>query len=297
MPKSELRKLILAKSIFLHGCTHANARDEVSRILAIHHFDFAVEMILKCLAVKYNIVFSSRQEFRFKDLWNEIDQQNINLPLKSRIFELHDVRNLVQHAGIIPSFEDVIMFKGYVETFLEDVIKRAFGISFDELTLAQLIENVKLRKIVQKAEELFREGKYKECILACDEALIKATFDIADIFSKAGMLTGYWGAGNELKNVINKDYAEKYRGKEFYTLARDLSKAILQIGQATTCMQFLDEHRAKFLKFRELVSTLEEIPAEELKEKARFSLNFVIELILKWQEEDMLHSSSKGGSS
>ena len=162
MTESELRKLILAKSVFLHGCIHANAKDEVSRMLAIHHFDFAVEMILRCIATKYNIVSSSRQEFHFKDLWNEIVRKDVKLPLKSRMFELQDVRNLVQHAGVIPSFEDVTMFKGYVETFLEDIIKREFDISFDELSLAQLIENVELRRVMRRAEELFKEGNYKK---------------------------------------------------------------------------------------------------------------------------------------
>ena len=297
MTESELRKLILAKSVFLHGCIHANAKDEVSRMLAIHHFDFAVEMILRCIATKYNIVSSSRQEFHFKDLWNEIVRKDVKLPLKSRMFELHDVRNLVQHAGVIPSFEDVTMFKGYVETFLEDIIKREFNISFDELSLAQLIENVELRRVMRRAEELFKEGNYKKCILECDKALIKATFDIADIFGKAGMLTGYFGAGDELKNVISKGYAEKYKGKEFYALAKDLSKAILQVAQAATGMQFFDEFRVRFLVFRELINNLEVIREEELKEKARFSLNFVTELILKWQEEGMIRSSVEEASS
>jgi hypothetical protein len=168
-------------------------------LLAVHHFDLSVEMMLKCIAVKHNIVSSVKQEFKFKGLWDEITKKGIKLPLKSEIFKLHDERNLVQHAGIVPSLEDVLNFKGYVEGFLEQVIEQEFGISFKELSLAQLIENKELRKIVQNAENLFEGEKYKECILECDEALIKASFDVADIFRKAGALTGYFGAREELK--------------------------------------------------------------------------------------------------
>lgn len=294
MSDSELRKLILVKSVFLHGCTHANAKDEVSRMLAIHHFDFAVEMMLRSVAVKYNIVSSPRKDFYFRDLWNEIVQRNIKLsPLKNEMIKLHEMRNLVQHAGIVPSFEDVTKFRASVEIFLKNITEKEFDILFDELSLAQLIENIELREIIKKAEKLFKERNYKECILTCDEVLIKATFDIADIFSKAGMLTGYFGAGKELMNIINKDYAERYRGKEFYTLAKDLCKAILRVGQAATGMQFFDEFRGRFLEFRELVNKLEKIPEKDLKEKARFSLNFVIELILKWQEEGIISSYTK----
>ncbi len=290
MLESELKKLILAKGIFLHGCTHATAKDEVSRCLAIHHFDFAVEMVLKSIAVKKNILTSSRRDLDFKKLWSKITEKGIDLPLRMRMFDLHDLRNLIQHAGTVPSLEDVTNFKGYVESFLEQVVKNEFSVAFDELSLACLIHNPKLKKLLQEAESLFKEGKYKECISMCDEALIRATFEIGDIFSKAGMLTGYFGASDELKKVLSKDYAEKYKGKEFYEAIKELSRAILQVGQASTGMQFLDEFRAKFLKFRELINALDRRTDEELKEDAQFSLDFVTTLLLKWQEEGVLSS-------
>jgi len=202
MLESELKKLILAKGIFLHGCTHATAKDEVSRCLAIHHFDFAVEMVLKSIAVKKNILTSSRRDLDFKKLWSKITEKGIDLPLRMRMFDLHDLRNLIQHAGTVPSLEDVTNFKGYVESFLEQVVKNEFSVAFDELSLACLIHNPKLKKLLQEAESLFKEGKYKECISMCDEALIRATFEIGDIFSKAGMLTGYFGASDELKKSL-----------------------------------------------------------------------------------------------
>jgi len=101
----EIRRLVLAKKLYLHGCSHASAKDEVSRMLAIHHFDNAIEIVLKCVATKCGGVSSSRQEYRFKDLWNEIVQQGMDLPLKDQIFSLHDLRNLIQHQGDIPSWK------------------------------------------------------------------------------------------------------------------------------------------------------------------------------------------------
>ncbi len=35
---SEIRRLILAKGVYSHGCKHAMNKDDVSRLLAIHHF-------------------------------------------------------------------------------------------------------------------------------------------------------------------------------------------------------------------------------------------------------------------
>ena len=291
MSQVELRKLALAKYIFLHGCSHVNNRDEISRMLAIHHFDFAVEMVLKAIALKHNIIMSSKQDPRFKDLWNQLTQIGIKLPLKNEMFALHDERNLVQHSGIIPSFEAVTRFEASTERFLKDVIEDEFNISFDELSFSQLIANDRLRKLVEKAEKLFAAGKYKDCILACDEALIEAVFNAGDIFGKAGMLAGYFSMpGNEFIRIINEDYAEKYRDKDFYTPIKDLSRAIVQLARAATTMQFLDEYRVKFIKFRSMVENLEQIPEVKLEKEARSALNFVTGLILKWQEEGVISS-------
>jgi len=293
---SEIRRLVLAKGVYLHGCTHARNKDEVSRLLAIHHFDFTVEMVLKCLATKYSVLDSARQELRFKDLWNEIVNNGPKLPLKKQIFDLHDVRNLAQHAGVVPPYEEVIKFKGFVEDFLNIVVESEFGIKFDELSLAKLVENEQLKNKIREAEQALSKENYEECISKCADALIDATFDIGDIFGKAGILTGYFGADKELINVVSNNYAEKYKDKEFYELAKELSKAIHQLGMASTGMQFLDEYRIDFIKFMRILNQVSNASKEELKDWAYFSINFVTNLILKWQEEGLLTNHlSRGG--
>lgn len=84
---------------------------------------------------------------------------------------------------------------------------------YEELFLSQLIENENLKQQLLKVEEAFEKEDYKTCIGLCDEALVSATFEEADIFLNAGMLTGYWGASEELRTVLKQDYLEKYRGK------------------------------------------------------------------------------------
>jgi hypothetical protein len=284
----DIRRLILAKKLYLHGCSHSFKKDEISRMLAIHNFDNAIEMILKCIATKYNIVSSSKREFKFKDLWDEIQKKDINLPLKDQLFCLHDQRNIVQHQGDVPSLEAIIKYKGYVEDFFSEITKKEFGVSYDKLYLSELIENNKLREKIQKAEKAFGDEKYKRCIELCDDAFIAATFEEGDVISIAGMLTGYWSAGDELKKVISNNYVEEFKEKDFYSFAKDISKAILQLGQASTTMQFLDEYRKEFLEHRETIKNMESLSDEELKDRAKASLNFVTDITFKWQEEGIL---------
>ena len=275
----EIKLLVLAKSLYLHGCTHATNKDNVSRMVAIHHFDNAIEMVLKCAVAKKG----KKPDRYFEGLLGQVG----DLILSEQMRSLHRLRNDVQHAGDIPSVDSVIKYKGYAEDFFREVCDKIFGFSYDKLFLSELIRNENLREQVRKAEEAFGKGEFERCVKLCDDAFISATFEEADIFYKAGVLTGYWGASEELRRVLEEDYPEKFRDKEYYDLAKELCGAIKQWGQAITGMQFLDEYRVDFIKYRQIVEFAEELPKKELKDHAQFCLNFVTSVVLKWQAEGL----------
>jgi hypothetical protein len=280
---SELKQLVLAKSLYLHGCSHASYKDNVSRMLAIHHFDNAVEIILKCVAVKQGIT-PRKKYFYFEELLDRVS----DLPLKEQVRGLHQIRNIVQHQGDIPSVESVFKYQVYTEDFFRGVCTQVFSVSYEELYLSTLVEIENIREKLLKAEQAFGSGEFRECIELCEDALIAVVFDEANLFYTAGLLTGYWGASEELRKVLSDDYPEKYREKDYYELVKELRGAIMQWGQATTGMQFLDEHRMDFLKHRQIIENMEDYSGEELKNIAKFSLIFVTNLILKWQGEGIL---------
>jgi len=279
---SEVRRLVLAKKLYLHGCSHASNKDKVSRMLAIHHFDNAVEIILRSVAIKQKME-PKRKYFNFEELLKAK-----NLPFKEPMRGLHEARNNTQHYADIPSNEAIVKYKGYVEDFFKEVCREIFDMPYEELYLFQLIENEKLKKQVLEAEMAFEKGEFKQCIVLCGTALRLATFEASDIFYSAGKLIGLWTAPWELKEVISKNYAEKYKEKNFYEPVRELSMAIGELGQAVSSMQFLDGYKTDFLKYWQIIQNLEDLSEKELKEDAEFSLNFVIGLILKWQEEGIL---------
>lgn len=279
---SEIKRLVLAKSLYLHGCTHATNKDNVSRMVAIHHFDNAVEIVLRCVTTRQGVKSKKKQLY-----FEELLQANDDLPLKEQMRGLHRARNAVQHQGDVPSMESVVKYKGYTEDFFRQVCKAIFSVRYEELFLSELIDNENLREQVRKAEEVLGKGEFERCLELCDEAFMSAIFEEADIFYKAGALTRYWGASEELKTILEKDYPEKFRDKEYYNLAKELCGAIKQWGQATTGMQFLDEYRVDFIKYRQIVESREEFTEEKLKDHAQFCLNFVTSVVLKWQAEGL----------
>lgn len=283
---SEITRLVLAKKLYLHGCAHANLKDQVSRMLAVHHFDNAVEMILRGLARKFSAINSSRRDLGFKELWGEIEKRGITLPLKEEMFALRDHRNIVQHQGDPPSIDTVLKYSVYTEDFFKKVSEIVFHVRYEDLFLSALVANDVLREKLSEAQAALENEEYFRCIKLSDGALISAS-DQADVFHTAGALTSYWGASEEFKKVISSDYAKRYKEKEVNNLAKDVRGAIVQLAQASTAMQFLDEYRANFLRHRRIIETLEHLSNEELKNAAEFSLDFAINLILKWQEEGM----------
>jgi HEPN domain-containing protein len=281
MSGSEVKLLILAKALYLHGCTHASQKDAVSRMVAVHHFDNAVEMVLKCAVVRKG----KQPKMYFEQLLGQLAE----FPLKEQMRSLHRLRNNVQHAGDIPSMDSIIKYKGYTEDFFKEVCDEIFGISYDGLFLSELIGNENVKEQMREAEEALERGEFERCIELCDNALRLAAFEEAEIFYRAGMLIGYWGASEELKMVLREDYPERYRDKAFYDLVKELRGAIVQWGQATTGMQFLDEYRMDFLKYRQIVETPEKSSGAELRDNAQFCLNFATSVVLKWQEEGMFN--------
>jgi len=281
----EIRRLILAKKMFLHGCDHASGKDEISRMFAIHHFDNTVELVLKSAGTKAGIDFSKSD---FNQLIGQIFDKYKDLPLKSQLKAQHGWRNQIQHNGNIPSYEDVVRYKNYTMDFFKEACVKIFETPFEKLYLSQLIHNKKLQKKTMAAETAFQKKNFKRCIDLSEDVIAHATFNIADIFSKAGLLTGYWITTNEFSNVIKSDYPDQYKKEKFFKPVKELSQAILQLGMSATGMQFLDEYRIDFLKFMKIVSKIDELDDDKLEEEAQFSLNFVTNLILKWQEEQIL---------
>jgi len=292
--EGHLRRLVIAKMMFVHGLQHASLRDQTSRMLSIHHFDWANEIILRLLA-------DMSEEHYSEDKFNSILESaaeayqaktgRATLPDQNEIVELHKIRNRTQHGATIVDMETVDRFNRVTESFLSTVVQTVFGKTLAQVSLASLILDEKLAAVVQQAEQRFDDGDFKGCIEACEEALTTASFDTAEIEGKAGMLTSYMGSKSIGKMLDKETFLRKYRGAS-RKLAEDFREAILDLGRATTTMQFFDTYRGAFLDHQNTMASLNRLNQDELRQRALSSLDFVTNLILKWQAEGILRSVS-----
>jgi hypothetical protein len=290
---SHLRRLIVAKTLFIHGIHHAHLRDQLSRMLSIHHFDNAVEVVLRLLA---DLSGEKYEENNFNSILTvatrayQRDTQQSVIPEESEILELHKLRNRIQHGAVVVDSSTGERFGHATESFMSGIIKTLFDSTLTQVSVGGLIDDPALRVLVQSAEKHLEAREFKKCIIKSDHAL-KMTF-VKGITRKAGYLLGYWSVGSSggdiLHRMLDSDkYASRYAGQT-RNLAKELAEAIHTLGRTTATTQFLEVYRADVVHHLTRVHDLNKLSPAELADGAVLSLDLATNLILRLQAEGVL---------
>lgn len=261
------RRLVYVKKLYMHGHEHIPYGTEFDRMIAIHHFDNAVELLLRCVATNYNISFRSLH-VAFPNLWKSVDEK-CSLPKKTEMFQLHDFRSNVQHWGISPFSSEVVnRFDVYVSDFIREVLEQVFRLDFEELFMSSLVEDKTLRKILTTAEKAFEEEDYVKAIRWADAAFNRAQSLQSEEFG--GFRSVQRGPLEEIEDKVSVlalgiDYRDYKKYKKCAPLAIwDESKEDVWYSEP-----FFKTADAE--GFKEIFS----------RENALFSLNFVLDCILR----------------
>ena len=290
LDENKLQRLLLAKMMLNHGLYHASLRDQLSRMLAVHHFDSASEIVMLILA---DISSEKFAEDNYREVLDKARRAfttltgSQTLPDESELVELHKVRNRVQHGAMTVDQSVVERFKTPTQHFISKILQDVWSKTLTQISAGEMIHNKELRTKIQAAEAHFNKAEFRECVNACEAVLVEATFETGGIIYKAGMLAGYWGGRTVRQMTYKRHYGSKFKGQS-KRLATDLATAISEIGRITTSMQFLDNYRGEFLRHRDTMSKLSELSEKELGDAATASLDFVTNLLLKWQNEGIL---------
>ena len=258
----------------MHGREHIPHQTEFDRMIAVHHFDNAVELLLKCIATKYGISFRSPLFVPFPKLWDAINEKLL-LPKKTEMFQLHAFRSNVQHWGMSPFSSEVVnRFDVYVSDFIREVLEQVFGLKFEELFMSSLVEDNTLRKILTIAETAFERGDYKKCMRFADAAFNKALWQQQEQFGfsipirKRELL-------EEIQDIISIlalgiDYMDYKKYQKFAPHALwDEDEG--NIGYSRSLSEIIGKEENKELE-KKMYS----------RKNAFFSLNFVLNCILCW---------------
>ena len=162
--------LVYAKKLQMHAQEHIMRETEFDRMLAILHLDNVIEILLKCVAVDYEISLEDPIKLRFGVLWDKVDKEykeriGTELPQKAQIFRMHRIRGDVQHWGISPfSLEFVKELAIFTSGFFQTILGSVFGLQYNELFLSSLVNDQKIRNLLKEAEGYFADENWKEAI-------------------------------------------------------------------------------------------------------------------------------------
>ncbi len=174
LSKELLDRLICSKYIFHKGVDILERGEPFSSGLGVLHFQDAAEMVLRTIAEHLHC--SLKENAAFNQIIDSIDSFGVlELTHRSALNQLNKARINFKHFGLEPKREDVIKFRHDLEEFFPNALKSFLDVDFHLISLANLIEHRRTENFVNDAEELIKNGSYRDSI--CSSAIAFTIFN------------------------------------------------------------------------------------------------------------------------
>lgn len=156
------KNLLLSKRMFLEGSTYTDRSDPISSGLAISLFQDSVEIFIWDLIKEKGI--QTKDGSGFVANIDTVLKNGISLKHVAKLYELNRARVGFKHYGNLPDHNEADKFHAYVEDFLRESFQEHFGVSFDDISLSDLISDSEISLTIKQAEKLCSEHKFKESL-------------------------------------------------------------------------------------------------------------------------------------
>lgn len=184
-PKSEqgkvaFRRLLLCKQLFQHGKEHSSKPGALNKMIAVHNMHNAIEVALRSILLHYEIRSDKEINIGFEAMLDSIDnheifkEENKKLPYRPELRNLNQMRNMVQHHAAEPPDSQIDDWKVFTKNFLAKVFGDYFRVDFESVTQTDLIEDERLRRLLELAREKLSESNW-DMSLCCS----RLAFDCA----------------------------------------------------------------------------------------------------------------------
>lgn len=122
----------------------------------------AIELLLGAIVLQYDLPIKEKASLH--DYYEKIEAHlKTKIPYRQEIEKLNRARVDIKHHGIYKRFEDYKNELSYLPYFFEKLTEKAFNLKFDEISLASMIANDKIKAKILEAERVLRTGNFKEC--------------------------------------------------------------------------------------------------------------------------------------
>jgi hypothetical protein len=141
---------------FEHGLEHYLDGTDRSRKFALLHIDHAIELFLKekCIQLGKSIYKSAGQTLTLHEAFNSLCKE-IDIPERPRLEELHDLRNTVQHKGLIPDLRTSEFYVEVAYRFAKRFLAEELGVPIEKVISSIHRAMMEAPKLQEAPDELF----------------------------------------------------------------------------------------------------------------------------------------------
>lgn len=165
------KNLILIKQIYQRAVVQSAAEhSDVDRILSLISFDLANETLLKnaitAVDSRARIVSDLSELIRIgDDVFARATPAIPLVPDAQKIRRVRKIRNAAMHDATYPTPADVSDCRTYTKDFLQQLVTNVWGVSFESVSLTDLINNPRVRAFLSQAEQSWTMGDRREAIV------------------------------------------------------------------------------------------------------------------------------------
>lgn len=161
--KEIIDRLICAKYMFQRGNELLERGGPFSDGLTVLLFQDSVEMCLRAIAEHHHC--SMKDNIAFNQIMDEIDKIGKGLLThRTALNQLNKARLNFKHFGLQTKHEDVVKFRKDLEAFFPSALNTFLELSYDSISLIDLIEHCRARNHLRAAERFIESGNYRESI-------------------------------------------------------------------------------------------------------------------------------------
>lgn len=283
-------KVVYAKYLYQKAISELSVGTDLSASVAINLIHDAIEMIVIAVEDKLNIY---KKEYNFKQRLKNIKNKKSlkQLPLEKQVEGINSARRSFKHDAQLQSVKNIKVLSIYAFDFMNQVSDELLGLDFENISLATLIIDKKVKGFIKESEKFITEKKYYNSITSSAKAYSTFFFQINDKEPKRQFFknSDKWGWGNsELRDIVGDIQADNINNS-FSELYHFAFLSMLDIDvQKYTKFDFLRPNIGTnyYGDFKINHVRSEENNKDNSFENAQFCIDFVLDVILKSQSKE-----------
>ena len=164
----ELRRLSLVRHLYGLGIEQSHGSEPTAG-LSILPFHDAAEAFLQLASERYG---AGENKSDFMHYWTLLSDKGITLPNRETMRRLNAARRGLKHGGILPAHVELEGFRAAVTNFIYDGTALLFGISLQEISMVNLIQDESSRAHLVEAKEAYKHQDHSTALASAAKAFI-----------------------------------------------------------------------------------------------------------------------------